>query len=367
MANNITKTDLKPLEAVISALAQEGGFASSEAIMQSLSRGQALGTTGSIFHDILYGINRSTQGSNVPCNTDMQGLTFFTRPSLNLTYDNVASVRELTPLLSREANTYQAAVRNLLDPRTRDIMTDLVDSRLPFMALLSKSVVSCTGWPDLRANAYNTDEGIAQEVWMMNDKLIAHHGRFDLTVNFQNMLGDPITLLFFTWLTYMGAVYTGEMTPYPETLVSNELDYMTRIYRLVMDYSGTYVQKWAATGVAMPQSIDIGNSFNFSRDTPFTEANQQIQVPFACIGAMYNDPIVLEEFNKTVIQMNPAMEFPKDSYEEIPDGLRHLFNFNGYPSIDLKTNRLSWWIAKETMADYKRGNMPPATTISTIP
>lgn len=359
MPNENPNPALKPLEAVIASIAQAGGFANSEAVMQSLARGQALGTKGSIFNDILYGINRSTQGNSVPSNSDMQGLTFFTRPALNLTYDNVALVRELTPLLSRQSLTYQSAIRNLLDPRNKDVKSELIDDKLPFMALLSNSVVSCSGWPDLRANAYNTAEGIAQEVWMMNDKLVAHHGRFDLTVNFQNMLGDPITLLFFVWLVYMGNVYTGVMVPYPSALVNNEIDYMTRIYRLVLDYSGTYVQKWAATGVAMPTGIDIGNSFNFSRDTPFNESNQQVQIPFACIGAMYNDPIVLDEFNKCVELSNPKMQNPAEHYVEITGPERQLFNFNGYPRIDLNTNKLQWWIEKDTYAAYRKGTLNP--------
>jgi hypothetical protein len=356
----------KPLESVISSIATGGGFTSSEAVMQSLARIQALGTTGSIFHDVLYGINRATQGNNVPSNTDMQGLTFFTRPSLNLTYDNVAVVRELTPLLSREPKTYQSAIRNLLDPDNVD-KTPLIDDNLPFMALLSNSIVSCSGWPDLRANAYMTNEGLAQESWMMNDKIISHNGRFDLTCNFQNMLGDPITLLFFTWLVYMGKVYTGIMTPYPQALINNEIDYMTRIYRFVLDYSGTYIQKWVATGIAMPTGIDIGNSFNFSRDTPYNEAHQQIQISFAALGAMYNDPIVLDEFNKTVQQQNPDMLNPSVKYHRITSAERQLFNFNGYPLIDLNTNELQWWVPEEQYKAYRQGNLDYAAPAPTPP
>jgi hypothetical protein len=287
----------------------------------------------------------------------MQGLTFFTRPSLNLTSDNVAAVRELTPLLSTNSLTYQSAIRNLLDPQNQEIKTALINENLPFISLLSNGVVSCSGWPDLRANAYMTPEGIAQESWIMNDKLIAHNGRFELTVNFQNMLGDPITLLFFSWLVYMGNVYTGVMTPYPQALINNEIDYMTRIYRFVMDYSGTYVQKWAATGVAMPTGIDIGNSFNFTRDTPFNEANQQVQISFACLGAMYNDPIVLDEFNKTVIQRYPDMLNPSVNHVKIPSAQRTLFNFNGYPLVDLDTNELQWWIEKDLFKAYVSGTL----------
>lgn len=354
-----TLAEARPMEQVLASIANLGGFDSTDSMLERIAREQALGTKGALFNDILYGINRRTQGYSIPNNTDMQGLTFFTRPNLNLSYDNIAQVRTLTTLMSRRSDTYQRAVRVLLDRKSdsNNLSSALVDDKLTFIALLSNAVVSCSGWPDLRANAYNTNEGMAQEVWMMNDKLIDHHGRFDLTVNFQNMLGDPITLLFFSWLTYMGAVYTGRMVPYPESLVENEIDYMTRIYRFVLDYSGTYIQKWAATGAAMPVSIDIGNSFNFSRDTPFTESNDQIQVPFACIGAMYNDPILLDEFNHSVMMSNPKMEFPHDHYVKITGDERKLFNFNGYPRVNLITNELEWWVDKELYKAYRRGTL----------
>jgi hypothetical protein len=353
----------RPMEDVLTSIANLGGFDNTESMLAKIAREQALGTKGSMFNDILYGFNRTTQGYSIPRNTDMQGLTFFTRPNLNLSYDNIAQVRSLTPLLSRDAMTYQRVIQALLDPRgtRRQRDTPLINSNLPFIALLSNSVVSCSGWPDLRANAYSTNEGMAQETWMMNDKLIEHYGRFDLTVNFQNMLGDPITLLFFTWLTYMGAVYTGRMVPYPETLIENEIDYMTRIYRLVLDYSGTYVQKWAATGAAMPVSIDIGNSFNFSRDSPFTDSADQVQVPFACIGAMYNDPIILHEFNRVVTDFQPKMVSPQDWYVQIKGEERKLFNFNGYPRINLITNELEWWVEKDLYVAYRKGTIDTST------
>lgn len=361
MANNESTISNQPMNAVLSSIASLGGFDNTESMMARVAREMALGTKGSLFSDILYGINRHTQGYSVPNNTDMQGLTFFTRPNLNLSYDNIAQVRNLTPLMSREVKTYQRAIRALLDYKGALNGQDspLIDNELPFIALLSNSVVSCSGWPDLMANAYNTNEGMARETWMMNDKLIEHYGRFDLSVNFQNMLGDPITLLFFVWLMYMGAVYTGKMTPYPESLIENEIDYMTRIYRLVLDYSGTYVQKWAATGAAMPTSINIGSAFNFSRDTPFTDELAQISVPFACIGAMYNDPIVLDEFNKTVQTFNPKMASPQSYYKKITNEERKLFNFNGFPRINLISNELEWWVDKEVYAAYRRGILGP--------
>lgn len=353
------KVETSPMDSVMNTIAKSGGFDNAESMLSRIAREQALGSKDSLFNDILRGINRATQGFSIPNNTDMQGLTFFTRPNLNLSYDNIAQVRTLTALMSREPNSYARVIRTLLDRKlaSTGITTNLVDDKLTFIALLTNSVVSCTGWPDLMLNTYATSEGMAREVWMMNDKLIDHYEMFTLNVNFQNMLGDPITLLFFSWIVYIGSVYTNKMLPHIESLLDNEIDYMTRIYRLVLDYSGTYVQKWAATGAAFPTAINIGQHFNFDRSTPYTEDLAQIQIPFSCVGAMYNDPIVLDEFNKAQILANPKMAFPQDHYKKLAAGERALFNFHGYPRINLDTNELEWWVDKEVYNEYRKGSL----------
>src|SRR5690606_23044102 len=183
-------------------------------------------------------------------------------------------------------------------------------------------------------------EGVAKESWIMTDSIADINNRFTLTATFQNTLGDPITLIFHTWLVYMGGVYTGKLDPHMEDIRYNEMDYTTRIYRLIMDRSGQFVQKVAACGYAVPSAISIGGSFNYSRDAVYNEELNQITVPFECVGAMYNDPILLKEFNMSVemghAEMGDAtreLRFTRVPFEE-----RALFNYEGYPWIDLLTN-----------------------------
>jgi hypothetical protein len=235
----------------------------------------------------------------------------------------------------------------------------LIDNRQAFLPLLSNSLVSMSGWPDLVANAYSSPEGMAKETWMMNDSIVKVNGRFDLNCSFQNMLGDPITLLFQAWLTYMGAVYLGTMSPYIISLIENEIDYMTRVYRFVLDYSGRFIQKWACCGVAMPTSLNIGSSFDMDRANPFSTSVDQVSMSFACIGAEYNDPVILDDFNKTVITQNARMAdgARQEDYVKIPRDERNLFNYNGYPRVNLKNNELEWWIDKDIYAAYKKGDI----------
>ena len=122
------KVETSPMDSVMNTIAKAGGFDNAESMLSRIAREQALGSKDSLFNDILRGINRATQGFSIPNNTDMQGLTFFTRPNLNLSYDNIAQVRTLTALMSREPNSYARVIRTLLDRKlaATGITTNLV-------------------------------------------------------------------------------------------------------------------------------------------------------------------------------------------------------------------------------------------------
>lgn len=350
---------------ILGEIAKTGGFDDVNELMSRLSREQSYGTRDSIFADILSGFNRRAQGVSAPANSDQHGLTFFTRPNLNLSYDNIAMVRSLTPLMSRDPKTLQRVVRATLD---RDGSVNsfpspgLVDNRQAFIPMLTNLIVSCSGWPDISTHAYSSSEGMAKEVWIMNDTITDIFSQFEVTCTFQNVMGDPITLLFFVWLHYMGAVYIGKMVPYPQSIIENEIDYMTRIYRFVMDPTGTYIQAVASTGASMPTGIPMGSKFNFSRDQPYNEDLKEITVPFTSVGAIYNDPITLHEFNKTGELFYPELATASKSRKDGPlvyvePDDRMLFNYTGFPRVNLKTNELEWYVDSAVYAAYKKGKL----------
>jgi hypothetical protein len=131
-------------------------------------------------------------------------------------------------------------------------------------------------------------------------------------------------------------------------IVENEIDYMTRIYRLVLDPTRTYVQKIANCGAAFPTAVPMGAAFNYTSDSPLANDNEQISIPFQCIGVEYNDPISIQEFNATVVYFNPEMDdgsrsqlFTKLSKSELA-----LFNYQGYPRI-AEDNELEWWVSND--------------------
>ncbi len=320
-----------------------------------MARGSGLGNLSEAMVNTLIGINHRGVGNPVPYNQDNQGLTFFTRPRLNLSYNNLSADRRLSILGAGKGNKlghYPSAIRQWLDPELSKALYDggdrsgLVDPNLPFIPLLGNNLVSLSGWPDPMAEYYNSDEGLAKETWGMVDGIDSIYSSFDLNATFRNIVGDPISLLFQVWLIYMSMVYQGRMVPYPDSEMLREIDYQTRIYRLILDPTRTYVQKIAACGAAFPYSSALGQAFDFSSDSPFEQSRaSQISIPFRCFGATYQDPILMREFNDVVEMFNPSMNsLMRDQYmTKISREQLLNYNYNGYPRINMDTNELEWW------------------------
>jgi len=325
-----------------------------------VSRLNGLGNLSSVASDAIYGIDHRAAGSPTPANRDGYGLTFFTRPLLNLSYDNIAKVRKLTPLLTSRNDTYQRIVRALLDPiGAQDYdasdpgSSPLVDERSPFIPLLSNNILSMSGWPDIAMDTYTSKPGIYRETWSMADGTSKLHETFDIQASFRNIEGDPITLLINVWLHYMASVYDGTIMPRPEFMMENRIDYQTRIYRLVLDPTRRYVQKIAACGAAFPTASSIGAAFNFSSDKVFNGDSDQINIPFKVIGADYNDPVTIEEFNKVSAMWHKEMKDPASyGYTKLDPDQLNFFNRKGYPLINENTFELEWWLTPEQYASW---------------
>lgn len=319
--------------------------------LDTLSRAGATGTISSAISDTFYGINHRQTPNAIPINRDYYGLTLLTRPRLNMTTENLRTTRFLSMLLTNDATSVQRAIRCTLDPmlsvKNTGITSPLVDQSMAFIPLLTNHLTEMSGWPDLEAKTFTSHEGIYNESFSMIDSVFKNYTTYDITATFRNIPGDPITLLFLCWIYYASAVYLGELAPYPDAIIQNEIDYNTRIYRLILDESKRRVQGIAAT-IAFPWSVPIGAKFNFNSDRPLVANTDQLTFNFRCAGAEYNDTILVDEFNRTVQMFNPSM---KDSnrtsaYVNIPIDALPAFNNRGYPRINPDTYELEWWISK---------------------
>ncbi len=329
--------------------------------LDDIFKSTQLGTLDRAIGNVFYGIDHRQQPGPVPINKDYYGLTFFTRPQLNLNSGNIRSHRKFIPLLNTKAESIQRIIRCYLDPRlnndTSSVKSPFVDPMCAFIPLLTNHLLSCSGWPDIAIDTYQSKPGAYKEVFTQVDSTADIYSSYDITANFRNMVSDPITSLFHTWTLYQSLVFQGILVPYPDFIIKNEIDYQTRIYRLVLDSNKKYVQKIGCTGAAYPYSIPMGAAFNFESEEPVNQTNKDITINFKCVGACYQDDIIIHEFNTVVEIFNPSMRKRSDLIK-VDSSFLHLFNFKGYPRIDTKGYELEWYVFSsdyENVTDnYKR-------------
>jgi hypothetical protein len=75
------------------------------------------------------------------------------------------------------------------------------------------------------------------------------------------------------------------------------------------------------------------------------------------MGADYNDPIIISEFNAVVAIFNGKMKGKASDreryYRKVSADELDYFNYRGYPYIDPETHELEWWVPKELYTEYE--------------
>ena len=299
-----------------------------------------------------YGLNRFSGVPYAPLNRTGNGFVFFTRPRMNLSYDNITQVRTFTNLLTRSERGTLRALRATLDPIGARMAggygSPMVNPYNPFIPLLSNNLLSLSGWPETVVDTFTSDPGIYKEEWSIADGFPRQFGAFEMTANFRNILGDPISWLFHYWTQYMLYIHEGVMDPRPEQLLDNEIDYDTRVYRLIMDKTFTFVEKIASTGAMFPISDNSAQQFDFDVTKPIGEGPDEVSVTFRCMGADYNDPISIYEFNRAgeLFDFRLSDGLRAQYYQKITPAEAMLFNHRGIPRINVYTMELEWWVLK---------------------
>lgn len=324
--------------------------------------------TGNLLNMIgraFYGFNHRGQPGLIPINKDYNGLTFFTRPDLNLSEDNLRGDRKMSRLITGTPFSMENIIRCYLDRNLIDGSKEgikkvtppfFIDNKQAFIPILTNTLVSLPGWPDDTNGTFTSDPGVYGEVYGFIDGPEENYGSYDLSANFRNIIGDPVTKLWYYWSRYAKLVHEGlKMIPYGENIVENRVDYNTRIYRLVLDDTKTYVTEIAACGAAIPVSTPSGAKFNYEADKPINDNNDQISVQLRCFGFIVYDDILIKEFNQTVEMFNPAMSDANREgagYMKIPMAALQALNNYGYPHINKYTRELEWYVKKDTVYNH---------------
>lgn len=329
------------------------------------TRSPGFGGFSASTYSVFSGINALGGIPALPANSDNQGLVFFTKPCLNLSYNNVSNVRKMSYLATADTTSMGCAIRCMLNPPGFDNISDstyigdqarsvIIDDKNAFMPI-SNLLLSMPAPPDIATDVYTSSEGYNKEQISFMDGKPNNYGVYPMTATFANMEGDPITTIFDTWIEYGQRVLDGTLLPFPINIVENRIDYQTRIYRLVLDRTRTFVQRIFATGAAFPTSVPKGAVLGYTHGVHLSPEADQIQINFQCIGAMYDDPILVSEFNYTVASWNADMGTVPNNPNMIKVvgltstgiPMKSLLNYKMYPRIS-NTMELEWWTPVST-------------------
>lgn len=335
-------------------------FASNDTTMDDLFREQGFGSQKSRLTAALYGFDHESIGTHLDYPKEEYGMVFFTKPRLNLSYNNIKHDRVFAPMQSRSGLSIPRIVKAYLDPVEAIIGkrgSPLVDNNSPFITLLTQSCTQLSGWPDLYAKTYSSKPGLYGQTWAKPDGPAKFYEAFPISGTFNPGISDIVGDLFHKWVTYSLLVHDGTFSPYLDYIISNRMDFNTRIYVVVLDSTRTRVKKISCCGAAFPQFTNTGLDANYNREAPSIEA-QPIQMQFTAMGVFYRDGIVAHAFNRTVQDWMPAMHDKyRNSYMvKLRAPYKRMMNNLGYPRINPLNSDWEWWVKKE---DYdmiiKRG------------
>ena len=355
-----------------------------DSIMESLP----IGSIQRAISNNLYGINFRQSGNPVPRVKDTYGFIFFTRPQLNLSTLNITNYRGFYNLLTQNRISYQAYTRGILDPRLGFFQNShncpFIDRQNPFISVLTNNCLSSSGWPDIMAPTYSTEAGTYGQQHSHVDGVTNHFESYDLDFVFKNTKGNPLLYFFYIWVKYATLVYEGILNPYLDMIAENEIDYSSRVYRIVLDQQKRYVTQIGCTGAGFPVNVPTGNLFDFNSDAPYNTRNGELSIRFRNDGFLAFEDIIKFWFNSAVAIFNPSMrvilqhDIDGSSYDDnvtredpmtvysvgpseyvkIPyalaaaadmDGINNRYlslNHKAVPFINLHTNELEWWVPK---------------------
>jgi hypothetical protein len=352
----------------------------------------------------LYGINYLQTPTMVPSSRNVYGFTFFTRPQLNLSIYNISNYTPFYSLLTTNPLSIQRYTRLMLDPRLAfrglhqtqtgldfksssepNLTCPFVNPYNPFIPIFTNNLVSISGWPDLTVPVYTSNSGLYGEEFSAVDGVTNNFEAFDVDVTFRNTRGDPIIYMIYIWIKYMSLVFEGVLNPYLDFIAENELDYNTRIYRIVLDNTKRKVTYIACTGASFPLNVPSGNLFDYSNDGVYNTKNSEFSVRFRSNGFLAFEDIIKYEFNEIngiynpdfykLLQHDIDVNTSLDEVERLDQNYVyevgnlikipfatmmnpvlfdnklmnqfHSLSFRATPWINLYTNELEWWISRD--------------------
>lgn len=330
--------------------------------LDGLFSGSAVGSLDKALSNNIRGFNVLQTRNALTPNQDHQGYLFVTRPQLNMQKDNLRNFAPLYGLLNDDPDCAGLAIRMLLDPRIGagyrysvgpksahkfipPMASNHVDNMNAFFPFVTNNVITSTGWGDKTLPLTSTDPGLYRQTYAHVDGISRNYGEWDLTINLQNMTGDFSVACFSALIDYASAIKEELMSPYPDYLFNNRVDFHLRGYRVIVDKSKQVVTKIMAPAAMICNSAPYGMFGDFDRNTPFSEQTKELNFRFRCMAQINNDPRLIYSFNGTVRCFNPSMaDNMRPQYMvQVPFRMLQRFQSRVYPRINPENLKLEWW------------------------
>ncbi len=302
----------------------------------------------------LYGLGRYEDNLFRESPADHKGFVFFTRPMMNMSRNNLTRDRILNSLLVDTEDSVENYVRSMFDPRLyidENLNCSLADPLSPFIPVLTNNIMSLTGHQDVSVDSYTTPAGVRKQQYNLLDGTDDLYGVYDLNVTYKNTYEDAVVMLFTAWIRYVTRCKEGIVSPYRKFIAKRIIDHQSRIFRLIMTEDKKYVKRIGASGPIVPDVNAVGKYYDYNRDTIYNDQIKTHSIKFKVNGMEYNDPILLQEFNKTVGAFNPMIRGINAGKSASSMGLRKLSSLEeisndnrGYCRINLQTKELEWYV-----------------------
>ena len=308
----------------------------SHKLLDSLYRFSAMGGAKGQNELFFTGIDRFHQNI-IPSNTEYSGVTFITRPKLNLSNTSLYQDRILSPLDTMDAHSISFAIRWLLDTNLKHVykkaVTAAADSPLlnyysPFLTPLCMGLTGMSGWPDPVLSTHTTTGGYFNEDQTFAIGTDGLRKSYSLSLNFKDIQGGPISAIFEYWIKWMELAVTGRVRAYSEDIDAQRMPYTVSIYRFILDPSRRIITRYAKATGCFPKSVPTGGMFNVNDYTNPVEGVAKFAIPFECNNVAYNDYVSLISFNTLMRRYCPGIK----DLPNLPD--RPEFNYMGLPYIE---------------------------------
>lgn len=342
-------------------------------IMEDMNNGifksMGKGSYTNQMQDFCLSIDRYSQNV-LPGNRECVGLTFITRPKLNLSGPSLLMDRTFARLDTADVNSIGFMVRHLLDTKRAKYNapnvkhSGLVDGKNPFLTPLCNGLLGISGFPDEVLQTTSTEGGYFNE-----DQTFAQGGdslrkSYDLTLNFKDIQYAPVSAIIETWYKWMMLAMEGRVVAYAEDINRSRMPYTCSIYRFVLDPSKRFIMRCAKATGCFPTVGTSGGLFNINEGSTYVDNANKFSVPFKCNHIMYNDYVIYILFNLLVQKYagvlgttqkdenGKVLADPMDIYPDLPDDAAA--NYSGVPYIKQSPNsRTARLVFKDLSGTHK--------------